>query len=110
MVCCAPLTFSALSVSLRLPGSGLPAESGEKLRARLQLAPSVRLDVAEQFVPPVAAVQLAGTVSPLTVSVALPLLATVTVCGLSLLVWPTTVLAKLRLGGVASGSSSAALL
>ncbi len=73
-----------------------------KLRLRLQLAPAARVvdEVQSAGVPePGTWVKLGPTVRPVISSETLPLLPMVSDWGLSALVWPTAVAAKLRVGG-----------
>jgi hypothetical protein len=91
----------------------VPSVVGLKSMAALQLAPAVRVYAVDELV--LVCVQVEALSQPKfaatlglypvmgsgKVRVALPLLATVTVCGLSVLVEPTAVVAKVRVGGVA---------
>ena len=78
-----------------------PAIDGVKLRLRLQAVPGARaVAVQSAGVPlPLTRVKFAPTVSELMVKDALPLLETVRDCGLSELVKPVWVGAKVKDGG-----------
>ena len=95
--------FKLLSVSTSEPVR-LPGVVGEKFRAYVQVAPGASVSgLSCGHVEPVANgndgdVIVAGVGN---VRAALPTFSTVTVCGLSVLVEPTSVVAKLRLGGSA---------
>ena len=109
MLCVADDALSELSVRVSV-SLRVPVVVGKKSMLRLQLAfaASEKLDVQSGGVPlPVARVKSAGRVRPgaTAVSAALPKFSTVTVCGLSLLVEPTFVEAKLNDGGAPAKSS-----
>jgi hypothetical protein len=112
MVWVAGLPFNELSVSVAEPVIG-PVEVGVKLRLRLQFSPEVREELLLQSagVPePAICAKLEPTVSPLSETGPLPIFSTVTDCGLSLLVLPTGVAAKLRAGGCDRSTSATRLL
>jgi hypothetical protein len=102
MICVEPATPRWLSVRVRVPLSTPPCV-GTKLMRRVQLAPGAseveppeaeQVEVGERVKPAV----MAGV--PVKVRGVLPLLMTVTVFGLSELVLPTAVDAKIKEGGV----------
>ena len=107
--------LSALSVSTTLPGL-LPATVGMKLIDTSQLAPAAKgVPEVQRLVSTTFSGKLAGLLGLLPTSVAkssgwLPMLATCTVCGQSLLVKPSVVAAKVSDGGVARLISFTALL
>jgi len=117
MLCVAPLTLRALSVKTSDPLSE-PAAVGEKLVGRRQDSPAAKVPDEEELeltkgqaevtlllsVKLVAMLGLSPVAGTGKLSGALPILCTVTVCGLSLLVAPTAVVAKVKLGGLAKSS------
>src|ERR1700691_5923042 len=83
-----------------VPAASVPAVDDERTSGQVVDASRVKLAETLGFSPDPGTGKLSG---------ALPMLLSVTAFGLSLLCEPTLVLAKLRLGGVARGSSSTAL-
>jgi hypothetical protein len=106
-----------LSVSTNAPLKA-PAAVGAKLMGNWQDAPAASVAGAEELTlrtgqaedPLLFRVKFAAMLGLLPVdgigkvNVAFPMFSTVTVCGLSVLVEPTAVLAKVRLGGSARSS------
>ena len=111
IVCVAPATFRLLSVATSLPLSG-PSASGVKLIEPVQDAPAASVAALEPvvscgqvepapIVKPAVMLGLLPLPGTAKVRLALPALIIATVCGLSALVEPTGVVAKVRLGGSA---------
>jgi len=115
--------LSALSVNASVPLK-LPAAEGTKLMGNRQDCPAASVPAVEEpvlssgqaFAPLLLNVKFAETLGSFPLlgtgkfSAALPAFSTVTVCGLSLLVEPGAVTAKLRLGGSAKSSFNTRLL
>jgi hypothetical protein len=105
--CVAPVALRELSTKVASPVSA-PTSVGLKLMLRLHCAAGASELLAAQSsrVPlPATWFQLALTEREVRSSVALPLFWIWVDCGLSLLVWPTMVAAKLNGGGVENSSS-----
>ena len=100
-VCTAPTTFRLLSAIVTASVSGLPGTVGAKFTPMVH-APLIARVVLELHVDEPLSEKFADAVArPLSTSEALPSLVSVTVCGLSLLVEPSLVVAKLSGAGVA---------
>src|SRR5271170_4402620 len=87
----------------------LPVVCGVKLMPKLQFAPGNSEKVLVQFVgAPEPATKFALTLKPgeTSFSCSLPMFCIVTDCGLSVLVLPTAVEAKVNVGGCEDGSST----
>ena len=110
-ICCTvPVPFRLLSVMLTVPVNG-PKRSGENSTPRTQLSLEVSEVVLVQVVPDPFRLKLllVWPVVPVANAVmfigSLPMFSNVTVCGLSVLVWPTIVLAKLKANPVANSAA-----
>jgi hypothetical protein len=123
MLCIDPLTLRELSVKTSDPFSD-PTAVGEKLMGSRQDSPAAKVpgDEELELISGHAEATLLSSVKFAAIlgfspvegmgndSAALPIFVRVTVCGLSLLVEPTAVEAKLRLGGSAKSSLSIRLV
>ena len=109
-VCTAPAAFRLLSVIVKASVNGLPGTVGAKVTSMLHEALVARDVLEVQVEDPLTEKLVEAVDKPLSTSGALPSLVSATVCGLSLLVEPSLVVAKLSDSGVALVNCSMELL